>query len=127
MNFPAMPFDDNMFADFGQMNPYWDEELRNLTKKEFVDPEISKDQDHEDLQGLEGLQDLQEPSDEIVKTEDAEVVSEDLVIENIDAVQEDALVTEKAVSSTTWTWIIIVGAVAALIIVATLRSKKLRR
>jgi hypothetical protein len=126
MNFPAMPFDDNMFADFGQMNPYWDEELRNLTKKEFVGPEVSKDHVEDDLRGLPGL-DLQESSDEIVKTEDAEVVSEDLVIENIDAVEEDALVTEKAVSSTTWTWIIIVGAVAALIIVATLRSKKLRR
>jgi len=121
-----MPFDDNMFADFGQMNPYWDEELRNLTKKEFVGPEVSKDHVEDDLRGLPGL-DLQESSDEIVKTEDAEVVSEDLVIENIDAVEEDALVTEKAVSSTTWTWIIIVGAVAALIIVATLRSKKLRR
>ena len=83
-----MPFDDNMFADFGQMNPYWDEELRNLTKKEFVGPEVSKDHVEDDLQGLQDLQDVQESSDEIVKTEDAEVVSEYLVIENIDAVEE---------------------------------------
>lgn len=134
MNFPVVPFDDSMFSDYAQTNPYWEEELRNLTRKHFVAPKpaerpeaaaaVPAEADQESVQVAEAAE-AAEAAVAAVE-EDIEVTSQDVVMDNIDEVKKDAIVTEKSVSSTTWTWVIIISAVVVLYVVATLRAKKLR-
>jgi hypothetical protein len=129
MSFPPLPFHDSMFSEHGQMNPYWDEELRQLTKRDFVMPEPVKNADVKDEVKDDVIDDvIGDIDDQIEDVKDEELVDDVIVNENVDSDEKplDALVTEKAVSSTTWTWIIVLGALAVLVIIATLRSKKLR-
>ncbi len=118
-----MPFDESMFAEGQTMNLYWDQELRNRSKYDF-EPVAAKPEPEEPEQPPAEP----EPEQPVHAPEDEEVIAEEVIVaESIDVVRRDGRVYTKSTATTVTLWVI-VGVLAAFIIVMLyLRStKKLR-
>ena len=113
-----MPFDESMFAEGQTMNLYWDQELRNRSKYDF-EPVAAKPE--------QPVEPPAEPEQPVPAPEDEVIAEEVIVAESIDVVRRDGRVYTKSTATTVTLWVI-VGVLAAFIIVMFyLRStKKLR-
>jgi len=123
MNFPSMPFDESMFAEGQTMNLYWDQELRNRSKYDF-EPVAAKPEPEQPVE--QAPVEPEQPEQPV--PEDEEVIAEEVIVaESIDVVRRDGRVYTKSTATTVTLWVI-VGVLAAFIIVMFyLRStKKLR-
>lgn len=118
-----MPFDESMFAEGQTMNLYWDQELRNRSKYDF-EPVAAKPEPEQPVE--QAPVEPEQPEQPV--PEDEEVIAEEVIVaESIDVVRRDGRVYTKSTATTVTLWVI-VGVLAAFIIVMFyLRStKKLR-